>query len=589
MARGLKERKGDGMLQELYIRNFALVDEVRLTLGPGLNVLTGETGAGKSILIDALGLVLGGRSSSEMVRQGCEKAIIEALFAGKRCDRLADLLQEQGVEWEDDTLVIVREVSVSGKTVCRVNGRIVTVQTLRQIGAFLVDLAGQHEHQSLLRTEEHLAMLDLFGGAELQRLKQSVTDTYDQYRKARRALEQAAMGEQERVQRMDMLRFQLEEIQTLGLKPGEEEVLEEERRKLAHAEKLSVTASNVYDSLYQGGVKQASIVEVLHKLGTELEGVLRYDSSLETVLELIKSSAYQLEEAAHEIRSYRDSIESNPDKLGTMEERIAVLNRLRRKYGESVAEILSYGEKIAQELHDLENHEQNLARLQNEVDKLEQTLAKQSVQLSGKRKVFAGKLAKRIMEELSSLMMPRTQFEISFQYPPDEKGILVNDQRVHVTQQGIDRIEFLFSPNTGEPLRPLAKIASGGELSRTLLALKTILSGDGLETLVFDEVDTGISGRAAQAVAEKMSALALSNQVICVTHLPQVACMADKHFMILKKQETGRSQTVVNELNEKERVEELARMLSGAELTDTTRKHAEEMLLQAKALKSKAS
>lgn len=577
------------MLQELYIRNFALIEEIRLALGPGLNVLTGETGAGKSILIDALGLALGGRASSEMIRQGCDKAIVEALFVIRKEERLAGMLQELGIEWEDQELVVVREVHSSGKTVCRVNGRIVTVQILRQIGACLVDLAGQHEHQSLLRTEEHLAMLDQFGGKELQLLRQRTAAAFERYRAARKALEQAAIGEQERAQRMDMLRFQLEEIQTLGLQPGDEERLEEERRKLSNAEKLAGTTAGAYSSLYLGGTRQASVVEILHKLVADLENLLRYDSGLQAVVELVRSSAYQLEEAAHELREYRDSIEFNPDKLQALEDRVAVLNRLRRKYGQSVEEILAYAERIGRELDDLEHHEENLERLQKDADQLERELAELAAQLSAKRKVAAARLAKLITAELASLMMPRTQFQIDFQRDPDEKGIWVDGQKIRVNETGIDRIEFLFSPNAGEPLRPLAKIASGGELSRTLLAFKTILSGGGLDTLVFDEIDTGISGRAAQAVAEKMFRVAASHQVICVTHLPQVACMADRHYVIAKKQRAGRSHTVVSELDDAERVEELARMLSGAELTETTRKHAEEMLLQARELKNKAS
>ncbi|GAX90924.1 DNA repair protein RecN [Effusibacillus lacus] len=577
------------MLLELYVRNFALIEEISLHFGDGLNVVTGETGAGKSILIDALGLVLGGRSSSEMVRQGSDKAIVEALFHVTPGSRLSDVMQELGIDWEDDTLVVVREVSASGKSVCRINGRIVTVQTLRMIGSLLVDLAGQHEHQSLLRPEEHLEMLDSFAGDSIHILRQRVSNTYEQYRAARRALEQAAMGEQERAQRIDMLRFQLEEIRSLGIKPGEEDQLEEERRKLAHAEKLSTAASNVFECLYQGGARQASIIETLHKLTSEMTGVLKFDPNLQPVAELIQSSALQLEEAAHELRSYRDSIEYNPARLQSIEERLAVLARLRRKYGQSVAEILDYAGRIASELDDLEHHEENIGRLQQNLFTLEQQLAKEATELSLKRKAYADKLSKRIAEELASLMMPKTRFQIDFQADSSEKGILVNDQRVAVNEKGIDRVEFLFSPNPGEPLRPLVKIASGGELSRTLLAIKTILSGEGVETLVFDEIDTGISGRAAQAVAEKMSVVAHSSQVICVTHLPQVACMADRHFVINKQQKSGRSLTIVNQLNDSERVEELARMLSGAELTDTTRKHAEEMLLQAQALKNKFS
>ncbi|BCJ85904.1 DNA repair protein RecN [Effusibacillus dendaii] len=577
------------MLQELYIRNVALIEEIRLHFGQGLNVLTGETGTGKSILIDALGLILGGRASSDLIRQGCDKALVEALFVVENAQPFRQLLQELGIEWEDQSLVIVREIASSGKTVCRVNGRIVTVQTLRQIGALLVDLAGQHEQQTLLRAEEHLAILDAFGGQPIQRLKQNTAVAYAKYRSAKKELEQAAVGEQERVQRLDMLRFQLEEIQSLRLQPEDEEQLEQERNRLSHAEKLSTIVSHTYDALFTGENRQQPILDSLHKLSHDLEQTIRYDKTLQSSLELIKSAAYQLEEAAHELRTYRDSVEFNPVKLQALEERLAALQRLRRKYAPTVNEILHYADQVEQELNRLENHEENIERLQKNLVKYEQELVAEVTKLSERRKSIADKLCKQIVNELSSLMMPRTAFSIGFSTMADSDGINIDGQLVHVNESGIDRIEFLFSSNPGEPLRPLSKIASGGELSRTLLAVKTILAGDGVETLIFDEIDTGISGRAAQAVAEKMAVVAAVNQVICVTHLPQVACMADCHFMIHKIQQSGRSQTMVKQLTDTERVEELARMLSGAELTETSRKHAEEMMEQARSLKNKAS
>lgn len=576
------------MLQELYIRNFALIDEIRLVFGQGLNVLTGETGAGKSILLDALGLILGGRASSEMVRQGCDKALVEALFHIEEEQSATELLRNMGIDTEEGTLIIVREVSSSGKTVCRVNGRIVTVQNLRLLGASLVDVAGQHEHHSLLRTEEHLSMLDAYGGQPVLQQRDRTSLLYHSYREAKHKLEKAMMGEQERAQRVDMLRFQLEEIQSLGLKPGEEEHLEDERRRLSHAEKLFTTGTSVYEGLYLGSGRQQSIVESLHKMSSDLEIAAGVDSTLGNVLELVKSSAYQLEEAAHELRSYKDQIEFNPAKLEGIEERIAVLNRLRRKYGESVAEILEYAANITNELDALEHHEENIERLQKELHELERKLAAEADKLSRLRKKIADKLTAEIVEQLASLMMPKTRFRIDFKTLTNEQGILIGDERVHVTATGVDRVEFLFSPNAGEPLRPLAKIASGGELSRTLLALKTILAHEGVQTLIFDEIDTGISGRAAQAVAEKLSHISRSNQVICVTHLPQVACMADSHYMIQKTQKAGKSFTEVQRLESAERIEEMARMLSGAEITETTRKHAAEMLIQANALKIKA-
>lgn len=569
------------MLQELFIRNFALIEEVRLSFGQGLTILTGETGAGKSIILDALGLIVGGRASSEMVRQGADKAIIEALFlVEQESAPWVSLFQELGIEWdEDNTLVITREVGVGGKHVSRINGRIVTVQVLRTVGRRLLDMIGQHENQALLRLEDQLELLDAFGGQELALLRKEVGELYHKFNDARQALRNAQLGEKERMQRIDILRFQEEEIAAACLVPGEEEQMEEERRKLFYAEKLFSYAANAYTRLYEGSEKQASVIDLLHQILQDLESAGRYDSTLEPLSELIRTAGYQLEEAAHELRSYRDSIESNPMRLAELEERKVLLSRLRKKYGESVEAILQYAEQVKSELYDLENLEQRVEKLQQEVERIGSQLANRSLRLSHMRKQVAEDFSELVMGELTSLMMPKTQFAISFQEFADEDGIRIGNRKVHVSETGIDRIEFLFSPNIGEPLRPLAKIASGGELSRTMLALTTILSNvAGVHTLIFDEVDTGISGRAAQAVAEKLSTVSENKQVICVTHLPQVACMADTHFQIVKRQTGTRTYTHVTRLSEQDRIEELARMLSGAELTETTRQAAEEML-----------
>jgi DNA repair protein RecN (Recombination protein N) len=577
------------LLQELYIRNFALIEEIRLSFGEGLTILTGETGAGKSIILDALGLIAGGRASSEMVRQGTDKAIIEALFLVEQDqDAWKPFLQDMGLEWEEDnTLVITREVSASGKSISRINGRIVTVQMLRQIGRRLLEIVGQHENQALLRVEDQLELLDAFGGSEIASLRQEVGQLYHQFNDARHRLREAQLGEKERMQRIDILRFQLEEIESAGLSPGDEVRLEEERRLLAHAEKLFASASRAYQRLYQGNEREPSVLDLLYRIQQDLASAEKYDASLSKMIESIQTAGYQLEEVAHELRAYRDTIESNPARLSELEERLSLLSRLQKKYGENAEAILQYAEQIKKELFDLENHEEHLIKLERDVDRIGRELAEKALFLSQKRKEVAEDLSELVMGELTQLMMPRTQFAIHFQEFADEDGVRIGGRKVHVSETGIDRVEFLFSPNVGEPLRPLAKIASGGELSRTMLALTTILSNvAGVQTLVFDEVDTGISGRAAQAVAEKLSLVSTRKQVICVTHLPQVACMADTHYQIVKSQKGSRTQTLVSLLQERERIEELARMLSGAELTDTTRKAAEEMLRFARLVKA---
>jgi DNA repair protein RecN (Recombination protein N) len=576
------------MLVELHVKNFALIEDVRLSLEPGLNVLTGETGAGKSILLDSLSLILGGRASSDWVRKGTDKATIEALFAVELSPALQELCDEYGLEIEEEEHVLItRELSAGGKNVCRVNGRLVTVQMLRQIGKHLMNMHGQHEHQTLAEAREQLAMLDAYGGEELLALRREVAALYQTYREAKVRLQEAQVGEQERVRKLDILRFQLEEIREANLRPGEDEALEEERRRLAYSEKLFAVAEGSYARLYTGDVRGgSSTLDQLNLTISELEGALRYDEGLGEVLELLRTALYSVEEAARSLRAYRDEIEFNPLRLEQIEERLSVLRRLRKKYGDSIEEILELAEHLQTEYEQLEHYEENLERLQREVERAGAALAKKALLLSKKRRVVGEELALAVTDELTELMMPNVQFAVSFSEIQEQDGLPIGERRVHVSESGIDRVEFLFSPNPGEPLRPLAKIASGGELSRTMLAIKTILADiDDVGTLIFDEVDTGISGRAAQAVAEKLAMIGQKRQVLCVTHLAQVASMADTHYLIEKHQSEHSTRTQVYPLDEPKRVEELARMLSGHELTETTLAHAEEMLGLARVFK----
>jgi len=575
------------MLVELYVRNFALIEEVRLGLEPGLNILTGETGAGKSILLDAVSLILGGRASSDFVRQGTDKATIEALFAVSRSEELLEICEDYGIDLEEDHLLIVRELSASGKNVCRINGRMVTVQMLRNVGEHLISMHGQHEHQTLGDSNAQLQLLDSYGGEELLSLRDEVAALYYDYREAKIRLREAQMGEQERVRQLDILRFQLEEIRDARLKPGEEASLYEEGRRLNHSEKLYAAANNSYELLYSGtGRGGQSTLDLVNRVITELSAVSHYDPRLTPVLEMVQTALYNVEEAAHVLRDYRSDIEFNPERLAEIEDRLNGIRRLQKKYGESVEAILEYANRLEGELYDLEHHEENVDRLSKEMERKSVALAKRAVVLSKARRVAAERLSNSVMNELAELMMPKTQFAITFTQIQEEDGLPVGERRLHVSESGIDRVEFLFSPNLGEPLRPLAKIASGGELSRTMLALKNILADvDNVGTLIFDEVDTGISGRAAQAVAEKLATIGRQRQVICVTHLAQVASMADTHYLIQKRQDETRTRTEVGVLSEEERTLEVARMLSGSELTETTLKHSEEMLARARLFK----
>ncbi|MBL0388100.1 DNA repair protein RecN [Tumebacillus sp. ITR2] len=575
------------MLMELTVRNFALIEEVHLSLEPGLNILTGETGAGKSILLDAMSLILGGRASSDTVRQGAAKATIEALFAVPVSNEFRELCEEYGIDLDDEGVLVSRELSAAGKNVCRVNGRMVTVQMLRRFGQYLMSMHGQHEHQTLTDPREQIALIDAFGGEDLLALRAAVEASFRDFRVARQKIREARLGEQERIQRLDIVRFQLQEIQEANPRPGEDVELEEERKRLAHAEKLFAAANASYDRLYSGEGRNSSALDQLNQTIVDLDGAVRYDESLAPTLELIKTALLHVEEAAHSLRDYRNEVEFNPNKLSQLDDRLNVLRRLRKKYGDTVEEILVYRDKLLRDLEALENHEENLERLSLELERAGKGLAKNAVALSKARRAASERLAKAVMKELGELMMPNTQFAISFTQIQEEDGLPIGERRVHVTEAGIDRVEFLFSPNVGESLRPLAKIASGGELSRTMLALKTLLAdADDVGTLIFDEVDTGISGRAAQAVAEKLAVVSQSRQVICVTHLAQVSAMADTHYLIEKSMEDGRTRTAVYALDDDLRVQELARMISGLELTETTLRHASEMLERARKFKS---
>lgn len=554
------------MLRELSIRQFAIIEEIHLRFEQGFHVLTGETGAGKSILIDALGLVVGGRASSDFVRHGSNKAEIEALFELSPLHPVHSILEEWGVASEE-SLLIRREITASGKSTCRVNGRIVTLAMLKQIGKKLLDISGQHEHQSLLHTEEHLEWLDQFGGEEILSLRQKYGQLYETYQQLEKELERLNLNQKEIAQRIDVLQFQKEEIESACLVAGEDEELEQERNRLAHAEKLITHTAHAYEHLYgeRGGLDQ--IQEAL----SHLEDIMMVDESLTSVHDMVQSAYYQLEEAVRQIGKYRDELEFDPDRLYEVEERLHLIKQLKRKYGDQIEDILQYGEQVERELEQLVHRDETQAELEEKIEKYRHQLADLAAQLTVLRKKAATELEAKVEKELADLNMASTVFHVSFYREAYRSNRL--------TATGQDVIEFQIAPNPGEPLRPLAKIASGGELSRIMLALKVIFTDiEQIHTLVFDEIDTGVSGRAAQAIAEKIAVLAHKNQVLCVTHLPQVACMADLHFYISKESREQKTRTKVETLNHQGRTLELARMLGGVEVTQTTCEHAEEML-----------
>jgi DNA repair protein RecN (Recombination protein N) len=560
------------MLRELTIRNLAVIEHVAVTFHPGFHVLTGETGAGKSIIIDALALTAGGRGSSDMIRHGCGRADIEALFDLPRQHPVWDTLQRIGVEADsEETLIIRRELLVHGKSSARINGQSVTLTMLREVGEHLVNIHGQHEHQSLLRTERHLEWLDSFAGEQMLQEKLVYRKCYQEYLSISRERRELEEKSRQGMQMLDLYRFQIEEIEGARLKPGEDESLADERRKLSHAEKLTDAVTEAYELLY-GTKGLAAISRAL----TRLQDVVKVDpTTLQPLVEQLQSAYYSVEDSTFQLRDYKDNIEFNPQRLAHIEQRLDQLHSLRRKYGETTEDILSYQLRIKTEADQLENSDELLRKLAEQEELLLKELTIQAEKLSEIRKTASRVLARQIEQELADLQMERSVFDVRL-------------GNAALTTSGADTAEFVLSTNPGEPPKPLVKIASGGEMSRVMLALKAIFARiDEIPVLVFDEVDTGVSGRAAQAVAEKLSLLSSHCQVFAITHLPQVACMADHQYEIHKRITDGkRTQTHVTELQSTQRVEELARMLGGVEVTEKTRHHAQEMLTLAQRQKN---
>ncbi|CAI6055808.1 DNA repair protein RecN [Cohnella sp. JJ-181] len=562
------------MLQELSIRHLAVIEHIRVSFRRGFEVLTGETGAGKSIIIDALGLIAGNRGSAEMIRHGCDKAEIEAVFDLDPVHPVWEVLERHGVHADShEALLVRRELQAHGKSSARVNGQHVTLTMLREIGECLVNIHGQHEPQSLLRTERHLEWLDSFAGDAIAPLKAEYQNLYREFATVSRERRELDELTRQQMQMLDLYRYQLEEIAEAQLKPGEDESLAEERRKLAHAEKLAESATEAYDLLY--GNKGLS---VLSKAIAKLEDIVKVDpATLGPLVEQLQSAYYAAEDVAYQLRDYKEGIEFNPERLSEIESRMDLLFGLRRKYGESVEDILQYYARIQEDTQRLENRDELLKELNEREVRLEAELRAVAGRLGAIRRNTAALLAAEIEQELKGLQMERAVFEVR----------LIGTDALSPT--GMDTAEFMLSTNPGEPPKPLARIASGGEMSRVMLALKAIFARiDQIPVLVFDEVDTGVSGRAAQSVADKLSRLAAHCQVFCITHLPQVACMADDQYEIRKRvTDDGRTSTGVKMLNAEERVEELARMLGGVEVTDRTRHHAQEMLTLAEAQKAR--
>ncbi len=553
------------MLTHIQIKNFALIDDLSVELDGGFNVLTGETGAGKSIIIDAITTVLGGRASSEFIRTGADRASVEAVFDISGDERACARAEELGFECEDGALLLSREITTAGKSQCRVNGRISTLSMMKDLTSGLLDIHGQHEHQSLLGAETHIDILDRWLGADATTLRAHCEELYGELRTVRGELERLKRDQRERARMLDLYEFQRTEIDAAQLVAGEDEELAAERSRLANAEKLYELAGEVYDGL-NGSTELTGAVDLISAAVTSLRSMAAIDESLAQTLADLETALYSAEQAQDGVREYRDDIEFNPTRLEAVEERIDLIRTLRRKYGDSIEEIVAYGSELAKKINDLTHSEERTAELGQKIERVEDELMGVARRLRDVRKSGAAKFSSHVESQLAELAMGSTKFEVAF-------------EDAQPSAKGIDIVEFVISPNPGEPLKPLAKIASGGELSRLMLALKTVMAGsDRVPTLIFDEIDTGIGGRTAQVLGEKLAAVGRSAQVLCVTHLAQIASRADVQFSVQKLVEGSRTVVRLDRVEGESRVEELARMLGGAEDSRAALEHAREML-----------
>jgi DNA repair protein RecN (Recombination protein N) len=565
------------MLTDLRIRDFAIIDDLALEFGPGFAAFTGETGAGKSIIIDAVELLLGGRAESSMVRSGASAALIEGVF--RLDDAVADevraLLEREGLLEDPTFLTLGREVRSEGRNVCRVNGRSVSLALLRELGDFLVDVHGQSEHLSLLRVREHLNLLDRH--ARNETLRGEYGGFYRRLMTVRAELESLRLSEAEAARRADMLAFQINEIEAAKLKPGEEATLLEDRTRLANAEQLARLAEQGLAALDESAEERPTAIDLLGEATASLAALARVDASLGG----LQAEAQALEEQAAEIsrrlRVYREAIEFNPRRLDEVEERLALLRNLQRKYGETIEAVLAHGEKARLELDAIAHADERLQQLGEQEAKLLQELGEAGARLSEARRKAGERLARGIEKELDDLRMVGAKFGVEIRWEETPQGALVGEKRVGFGPTGLDHIEFLVAPNPGEGLKPLARTASGGETSRLMLGLKGVLArADRTPTLIFDEIDQGIGGRVGAVVGAKLRGLAQAHQVLCVTHLPQLAAYADQHFRVEKQTSRGRTTTQVRAVTGEERVSELALMLGGD--SEANRRSAAELL-----------
>lgn len=555
------------MLQQLSIKNIALIEELSIEFESGFNVLSGETGAGKSIIIDSLNLVLGERADKELVRSGMQKARVEGIFTVN--EDICELLEEAGIECEDAFLIISREISVDGKSVCRMNGSAVTLSCLKKVADKLADIHGQHEHQLLLNKDSHLAFLDSFAGSAVWEQKEQVKRAYAYYKACQEKLNGDWGTQEERTRRMEMLEYQINEIEKADILPGQEEELRQRREVLLHADKIISVLTQTQHTI------QDNALDSIRAADSALEEIADKGEKYSLLSQRLESAFYELEDIAQELENAADTVEADPYELERIEDRLAQLKKLYRKYGSDEESVLKYLENALAEAERLQNAEETIAELERQAAQFKAEYDRQADLLSEMRHDAAIAFEDRIKNELEQLGMKNAAIEVEF----SEEPVFL--------PEGKDQVEFLFSANAGEPVKPLSKIISGGEMSRFMLAMKTVAADDVmLPTMVFDEIDTGISGQGAQVVAQKIAGLARKHQVIAITHLPQLASMADCHFLIKKHSDGIRTKTNVVKMDDRQRISEIARLSGGAE-TNLALERAAEILMQAKEFKEK--
>ena len=557
------------MLQELTIDNLAIIKHLTLDFASQMTVLTGETGAGKSIIIDAVSLLTGGRGSQEFIRRGADKLSLQGQFTLPNDPAYLELLDQLGIDHQDKTLIIARDIYRGGRNIIRVNGHLINTGMLKQIGTGLVDIQGQNEHQRLMQPESHLGMLDQFAAKQVQPLLDAYQDHYQDYVQLKSAVNRKQQNEQQWAQRLDMLKYQVKEIEDANLQPHEEDSLTAERDRLEHFQQINNALQLAVTTFNDG--EPTPVLDQVATVMNAVNEIAEFDDAYDALSKSLNDAYYALQDVANEASQQLDLLEFDDQRLTQIDQRLTLIGDLEHKYGDTVDDVLAYYQKIKKELATMTAAADSDSDLEQRLAESEQTLAKLGNKLSQARQAAAHRLTKAVHQQLKELYMAKADFEVHFATGHEQ-----------FTPTGIDQVEFYIQTNPGETMGPLAKIASGGELSRVMLALKTIFAqNDGVTSIIFDEVDTGVSGRVAQAIADKIKVIAQHSQVLCISHLPQVAAVAQHHFLIKKRVHDKRTTTSVTVLNDQQRVDELARMLSGEKITQLTREHASELLRMA--------